>query len=124
MATGVVDAVSYLALDHVFTGSMTSNVLFVGFGLTSSGEVPLLNNALALAGFLAGTVVAGRIVRGRTHATRLPSTHLTLRPGTALGDRLAAAGIAPRRVAARLDRGTRDCDGHPGCGCAGRGSPA
>ena len=34
VATGVVDAVSYLALDHVVTGNMTVNVLFVGFGLT------------------------------------------------------------------------------------------
>ncbi len=83
VATGVVDAVSYLALDHVFTGNMTGNVLFVGFGLAGSENVPLLNNAIALLGFLAGAVLAGRIVRGRTHRTRLPTTHLVLLAGTA-----------------------------------------
>lgn len=83
VATGVVDAVSYLALDRVFTGNMTGNVLFVGFGLAGSGSVPLLNNAIALAGFLAGAILAGRIVRGRTHATRLPSSHLALMTATA-----------------------------------------
>jgi uncharacterized membrane protein YoaK (UPF0700 family) len=83
VATGVVDAVSYLALDHVFTGNMTGNVLFVGFGLAGSGSVPLLNNAVALAGFLLGAMVAGRVVRGRMHEARLPTPHLLLLTGTA-----------------------------------------
>lgn len=83
VAPGVVDAVSYLALDHVFTGNMTGNVLFVGFGLAGSGEVPLLNNAVALVGFLAGAVLAGRVVHGHTHATRLPTAPLLLVAGTA-----------------------------------------
>ncbi|NEA19342.1 YoaK family protein [Streptomyces halstedii] len=83
VATGLVDAVSYLALDHVFTGNMTGNVLFVGFGLTGSGEVPLLNNAVALVGFLAGAIIAGRLVHGRTHVTRLPTAHLLVLFGTA-----------------------------------------
>ncbi|MGN0097135.1 MAG: YoaK family protein [Corynebacterium sp.] len=80
-ATGVVDAVSYLALDHVFTGNMTGNVLFVGFGLAEAGSVPLLNNAIALLGFLVGSVLAGRVVRGRSHHTRLPTVHLALLAG-------------------------------------------
>lgn len=84
VATGVVDAVSYLALDHVFTGNMTGNVRFVGFGLAGSGSVPLLNNAIALAGFLTGAVAAGRIVRGRTHGARLPTAHLLILTGTAV----------------------------------------
>ena len=82
VATGVVDAVSYLALDRVFTGNMTGNVLFVGFGLAGAGSVPLVNNAVALAGFLAGAVLAGRLVRGRRHRTRLPTAHLLLLAGT------------------------------------------
>lgn len=84
IATGVVDAVSYLALDHVFTGNMTGNVLFVGFGLSGSGSVPLLNNAIALTGFLSGAILAGRIVRGRTHRTRLPSANLLILSATAI----------------------------------------
>ncbi|MBN8883851.1 MAG: DUF1275 domain-containing protein [Salana multivorans] len=84
VATGVVDAVSYLALDHVFTGNMTGNVLFVGFGLAGAGSVPLLNNAVALAGFLTGATVAGRLVRGRTHRTRLPTAHVLILTLTAV----------------------------------------
>ncbi len=40
LATGVVDAVSYLTLDQVFTGNMTGNVLFVGFAATGAGGIP------------------------------------------------------------------------------------
>lgn len=83
VATGVVDAVSYLALDRVFTGNMTGNVLFVGFGFAGSGSVPLLNNVVALAGFLAGAAAAGWTVRGISRETRLPIAHLLLLGGTA-----------------------------------------
>src|SRR2546429_5640345 len=31
VVTGLVDAVSYLALGHVFTANMTGNVVFLGF---------------------------------------------------------------------------------------------
>ena len=49
-STGTIDAVSYLALDRVFTGNMTGNVLFLGFGLVGVGNVPFVNNAIALLG--------------------------------------------------------------------------
>jgi uncharacterized membrane protein YoaK (UPF0700 family) len=78
LSTGVVDAVSYLALDRVFTGNMTGNVLFIGFGLVGSDEIPLLNNVIALLGFLAGALVCARIIRGHTHATRLPTVNLVV----------------------------------------------
>lgn len=61
-ATGVVDAVSYLALDQVFTGNMTGNVLFLGFAALGVDGIPFLNNAVALAGFVAGAVLGGRLV--------------------------------------------------------------
>ncbi|PJJ73221.1 uncharacterized membrane protein YoaK (UPF0700 family) [Diaminobutyricimonas aerilata] len=70
-ATGAVDAVSYLALDRVFTGNMTGNVLFLGFAAVGVGGVPFLNNAVALVGFVVGSIVSGRIV-GRGHPTGLP----------------------------------------------------
>jgi uncharacterized membrane protein YoaK (UPF0700 family) len=62
-STGTIDAVSYLALDRVFTGNMTGNVLFLGFGLVGVGSVPFLNNAIALLGFVVGSIVSGRIIR-------------------------------------------------------------
>jgi uncharacterized membrane protein YoaK (UPF0700 family) len=33
VVTGLVDALSYLALGHVFVGNMTGNVVFLGFAL-------------------------------------------------------------------------------------------
>jgi uncharacterized membrane protein YoaK (UPF0700 family) len=72
-STGVVDAVSYLGLDRVFTGNMTGNVLFLGFALVGVPGIPFLNNAIALLGFVAGSIVSGRIV-GRGHrAGTLPT---------------------------------------------------
>jgi uncharacterized membrane protein YoaK (UPF0700 family) len=71
VSTGVIDADSYLALDHVFTGNMTGNVLFIGFALVGVPNIPLLNNVIALLGFVAGSIVGGRIV-GRGHPRTLP----------------------------------------------------
>lgn len=67
-ATGAIDAVSYLGLDRVFTGNMTGNVLFLGFALVGVPGIPFLNNAVALVGFVIGSMVSGRIV-GRGHRT-------------------------------------------------------
>ena len=83
MATGAVDAVSYLALDRVFTGNMTGNVLFVGFGFTGAAGIPLLNNAIALIGFVVGVIACGLAVRGRSHTTRLPNANLVALATTA-----------------------------------------
>ncbi|MFA7324599.1 MAG: YoaK family protein [Candidatus Nanopelagicales bacterium] len=62
-STGVIDAVSYIALDRVFTGNMTGNVLFIGFGLIGVDGIPVLNNLLALVGFMLGAVVGARAAR-------------------------------------------------------------
>jgi uncharacterized membrane protein YoaK (UPF0700 family) len=70
-STGVIDADSYLALDHVFTGNMTGNVLFIGFALAGVAGIPFFNNLIALLGFVVGSIVGGRIV-GRGHARGLP----------------------------------------------------
>jgi uncharacterized membrane protein YoaK (UPF0700 family) len=63
--------VSYLALDRVFTGNMTGNVLFLGFGIVGAGNVPFLNNVIALAGFILGSIISGRII-GRNQPEGLP----------------------------------------------------
>lgn len=71
VSTGVIDADSYLALDHVFTGNMTGNLLFIGFAIAGVKTIPFANNSLALLGFVVGTIVGGRIV-GRGHPKGLP----------------------------------------------------
>lgn len=70
-STGAIDAVSYIALDKVFTGNMTGNVLFIGFALVGIDDIPLLNNVVALLGFIVGSIISGRIV-GRGHPVHLP----------------------------------------------------
>lgn len=80
-STGAIDAVSYLALDRVFTGNMTGNVLFLGFGLVGVGNVPFVNNAIALLGFVVGSIVSGRLI-GRKQPQGLPlSSRLVLGGG-------------------------------------------
>jgi uncharacterized membrane protein YoaK (UPF0700 family) len=73
-STGCIDGVSYLALDKVFTGNMTGNVLFIGFSLVGAGTAPLLNNVVALLGFALGSIVGGRIVRIGPEQKGLPKT--------------------------------------------------
>jgi uncharacterized membrane protein YoaK (UPF0700 family) len=59
--TGLVDAVSVLGLGRVFTANMTGNVVFLGFAAAGALEFSLLRSAAALAAFLLGAVVGGRI---------------------------------------------------------------
>lgn len=65
--TGINDAVGYLGLDKVFTGNMTGNVVILGMALVGAPDLPVVGPALALAGFMAGAAVAGRVLR---HGTR------------------------------------------------------
>jgi uncharacterized membrane protein YoaK (UPF0700 family) len=62
-STGVIDAVGYLGLDRVFTGNMTGNVVILGMGLIGVDHLPVLGPVIALACFMAGAVVAGRVLR-------------------------------------------------------------
>jgi uncharacterized membrane protein YoaK (UPF0700 family) len=92
-ATGVIDAVSYLSLDQVFTGNMTGNVLFIGFALVGVDDIPFLNNLVALLGFAAGAIAAARFV-GRGHAVTVPARSLlTLGVNTAVTAVVAAVWL-------------------------------
>jgi uncharacterized membrane protein YoaK (UPF0700 family) len=62
--TGLVDAVSYLGLGHVFTANMTGNVVLLGFGLANTGGLPVIAPLVSLAAFLLGAGTGGRIVAG------------------------------------------------------------
>lgn len=62
-ATGVVDAVSVLVLGHVFVANMTGNVIFLGFWFVPHSGVDPTAAAVSFAGFMAGTVIGGRLAR-------------------------------------------------------------
>jgi uncharacterized membrane protein YoaK (UPF0700 family) len=59
--TGMVDAVSLLALGRVFTANLTGNVVFIGLALAGMPEFSLSRSLTALVGFLAGAVLGGRL---------------------------------------------------------------
>lgn len=63
--TGIVDAVGYLALDKVFTGNMTGNIVILAMGLAGGNDLPVLGPLLALASFAAGALLAGYVLRRR-----------------------------------------------------------
>ncbi|MFJ6200083.1 YoaK family protein [Micromonospora sp. NPDC092111] len=91
-ATGAIDGVSYLALDRVFTGNMTGNVLFIGFGLAGVSGLPALNNLVALLTFMLGAVLAARLTRGAPGPARLPRSGLAVLVAGSVGT-LVLAGL-------------------------------
>ena len=62
VVTGVVDAVSYVALGHVFVANMTGNVVFLGFALAGASGLSAPASLAALGAFLLGALAGGRIV--------------------------------------------------------------
>ncbi|MFJ8435832.1 YoaK family protein [Kitasatospora sp. NPDC094019] len=72
VVTGLVDAISYLALGHVFVANMTGNVIFLGFALAGAPGLSATSSLTALAAFLAGALVGGRLAERRPgHRGRL-----------------------------------------------------
>jgi len=59
--TGMVDAVSYLQLGHVFVANMTGNVIFLGFAVGGATEFSVVASLAALAAFFVGAFAGGRI---------------------------------------------------------------
>ncbi len=94
VVTGIVDAVSYLALLHVFVANMTGNVIFVGFALAGAQGLSAAASLTSLAAFLLGAILGGRIA-GRVGAHR--GRHL--RTATAIGLPLALFAVVVAAVA-------------------------
>src|SRR6266404_3084174 len=65
--TGLVDAVSYLTLGHVFVANMTGNVVFLGFAVADAADFSIPASVLAIAAFLAGALVGGRTASSAGH---------------------------------------------------------
>jgi len=66
--TGLIDAISYLALGHVFTANMTGNVVFLAFAVAGVPGVSLTRSLTALVAFLIGALIGGRLA---THLSEL-----------------------------------------------------
>ena len=61
VVTGLVDAVSYFKLGHVFVANMTGNVLFLGFATADAAEFSVAISLVAIGSFLLGALAAGRL---------------------------------------------------------------
>ncbi|HEY1575341.1 MAG TPA: YoaK family protein [Pseudonocardiaceae bacterium] len=61
VVTGLVDAVSYLRLGHVFVANMTGNVVFLGFGVDHGSGLSAVASGVAIAGFALGALAGGRV---------------------------------------------------------------
>jgi uncharacterized membrane protein YoaK (UPF0700 family) len=59
--TGVVDAVSFLGLGHIFTANMTGNIVFLGFAIGGGAGVSIARSLTALSAFACGGICGGRI---------------------------------------------------------------
>jgi uncharacterized membrane protein YoaK (UPF0700 family) len=79
VVTGLIDAYSYLTLGQVFVANMTGNVIFMGFATAGAAGFSLTASLVALAGFLLGAAVGGRLVhREPAHRGRMLRDALTL----------------------------------------------
>ncbi len=61
VCSGVVDAISILALGRVFVATMTGNVIFLGFALAGEETLSISASLTALGSFLVGAVTGGRL---------------------------------------------------------------
>ena len=61
--TGMVDAVSFLALGHVFTANMTGNVALLGFAIGGAAGLSVSGSLMSLFCFAVGALIGGRMTR-------------------------------------------------------------
>ncbi|MFI6447070.1 YoaK family protein [Kitasatospora sp. NPDC050543] len=61
MTSGIVEAVSFLALGHVFTAMMTGNLLLLAFGIAGGAGLSPGRSAVSLAAFVTGALAGARL---------------------------------------------------------------
>ncbi|MFI2608913.1 YoaK family protein [Kitasatospora sp. NPDC018619] len=95
VVSGLIDAISYLGLGHVFTANMTGNVVVVAFALAGAPGFSVAGSLTSLAAFLLGAGAAGRL------AIRQGGRHRAVRLRTALVLEVALYGAAAALAFAR-----------------------
>ncbi|GAB2718651.1 YoaK family protein [Kitasatospora kifunensis] len=70
VASGMIDAVSYLTLGHVFVANMTGNVVFLGFALAGAPGFSVAASLTALTAFSLGALLGGRLLAELSHRGR------------------------------------------------------
>jgi len=91
--TGLVDAVSFLSLGHVFVSNMTGNIVFLGFAAAGAGNIAPQRSLVALAMFAIGSAAGGRMsVRFGLHRGHILSAAIALEAVLVLVTLAAAFG--------------------------------
>ncbi|MTW09893.1 DUF1275 domain-containing protein [Pseudoduganella eburnea] len=70
VTTGLIDAVSVLGLGRVFTANMTGNIVFMGFAVGGAPGFSIPRCLVAVASFLFGAAIAGRLGKAMENAPR------------------------------------------------------
>jgi uncharacterized membrane protein YoaK (UPF0700 family) len=86
LVTGLVDAISYLKLGHVFVANMTGNIVFLGFAVAGASGFSIPASLAAIAAFLVGALIGGRMgVAYGSHRGRLLLRVLALKVALVAG---------------------------------------
>ena len=92
--SGLVDAVSYLGLGHVFTANMTGNVVLLGFAAAGASGFSAAACLTSLGSFLLGAAAAGRAARRLTSRREAAGHGDDDRGGGDRGGRRPGFGVA------------------------------
>ncbi|MER7195137.1 YoaK family protein [Streptomyces flaveolus] len=92
VVTGLIDAVSYLALGRVFVANMTGNVVFLGFALAGAPGLSVTASIVSMVSFLTGALAGGRFgTRFAAHRGRLLATTTAIQAVLVAGTVIAVA---------------------------------
>jgi len=92
--SGLVDAVSYLGLGHVFTANMTGNVVLLGFAAAGASGFSAAACMTSLGSFLLGAAAAGRAARRLTSRRQLLAMAMTIEAVATAAAAALAFGVA------------------------------
>ncbi|WP_321475622.1 YoaK family protein [uncultured Paludibaculum sp.] len=104
--TGLIDAVSFLGLGHIFTANMTGNIVFLGFASAGVPGLSIVRSLTSLGSFLLGAVAGGRFAQAFASISKRRWLFVsTLTEAALLGAALLAAdgfdirsGAPPQRL--------------------------
>ncbi len=92
--SGLVDAVSYLGLGHVFTANMTGNVVLLGFSAAGASGFSAAACLTSLGSFLLGAATAGRAARRLTSRRQLLAVAMSIEAVATAAAAAVAFGVA------------------------------
>ncbi|GAA3851353.1 YoaK family protein [Streptomyces lacrimifluminis] len=100
VVSGLIDAVSYLGLGHVFTANMTGNVVVLGFAAAGAPGFSVPHTLVSLSSFVVGAMAGGRVARRLGDGSRRRWARVTLAAEAVfLGASSAVAFAAPDATA-------------------------